>query len=35
MVYDRLKQWLIRAFNGEYLHLQDLKPVKDFVPPVA
>ena len=27
MVYDRLEQWLIRAFNGEYLKLEDLKPV--------
>lgn len=27
MVYDRLEQWLIRAFNGEYLGLEDLKPV--------
>jgi dipeptidyl aminopeptidase len=29
MVYDRLEQWLIRAFNGEYLKLEDLKPVKE------
>jgi dipeptidyl aminopeptidase len=35
MVYDRLRQWLIRAFNGEYLGLEDLKPVKNFVPPEA
>ncbi|KAA8908662.1 putative dipeptidyl-aminopeptidase B [Sphaerosporella brunnea] len=33
MVYDRLRLWLIRAFNGEYLKLEDLKPVKNFVPP--
>jgi len=26
MVYDRLRQWLIRAFNGEYLNLSDIKP---------
>ncbi|KAH8145102.1 uncharacterized protein LAJ45_10882 [Morchella importuna] len=26
MVYDRLSQWLIRAFNGEYLKLDHLKP---------
>lgn len=29
MVYDRLEQWLIRAFNGEYLKLADLKPIKE------
>ncbi|KAI5804934.1 putative dipeptidyl-aminopeptidase B [Geopyxis carbonaria] len=29
MVYDRLEQWLIRAFNGEYLKLADLRPIKE------
>lgn len=28
MVYDRLRQWLIRAFNGEYSKLKDLKDLK-------
>lgn len=29
MVYDRLTQWLIRAFNGEFLKLNHLKPILD------
>lgn len=29
MVYDRLEQWLVRAFNGEYLKLADLRPIKE------
>lgn len=24
-----LTQWLIRAFNGEFLNLEDLKPISD------
>lgn len=29
MVYDRLAQWIVRAFNGEYLKLGpgELKPI--------
>ena len=31
MVYDRLRQWIIRAFNGEYVGLEDLQPIKNLV----
>lgn len=34
MVYDRLTQWLIRAFNGEFLKLEDLKPIRETVEPI-
>lgn len=31
MVYDRLKNWLIRAFNGEFLNLKNLEPIREHV----
>lgn len=33
MVYHRLEQWLIRAFNGEFLKLDGLRPIKDVILP--
>ncbi|PUU76384.1 putative dipeptidyl-aminopeptidase B [Tuber borchii] len=34
MVYDRLEQWLIRAFNGEFLKLDGLKPIREISEPL-